>query len=231
MKILAIEFSSPRRNVAIAEAPEHGPPPYAALMLAEVVASEQPTDSSHRLPGASLALVESALKEARLEREQIECLAIGVGPGSYAGIRGAIALGQGWQLGRGVKLLGISSAECLAAQAQEEGSVGRAAVLIDAQRGEFYLGRYELASSSHRAIEPLRLATLAEAQTCERAGELLVGPDVTKWFPSGRVLYPRAATLARLAAGRTDFVAGEELEPIYLRETAFVKAPPSRKVD
>jgi len=34
--------------------------------------------------------------------------------------------------------------------------------------------------------------------------------------------------LARLAGGRTDFVPGENLEPIYLRETNFVKAPPTR---
>jgi hypothetical protein len=34
--------------------------------------------------------------------------------------------------------------------------------------------------------------------------------------------------LATLAAQRTDFVAGEKLEPVYLRETNFVKAPPVR---
>jgi hypothetical protein len=31
-----------------------------------------------------------------------------------------------------------------------------------------------------------------------------------------------------LALDRTDFVAGEKLEPIYLRPTSFVKAPPPR---
>jgi hypothetical protein len=34
--------------------------------------------------------------------------------------------------------------------------------------------------------------------------------------------------LARLAAARTNFVAGEKLEPVYLREVNFVKSPPSR---
>jgi len=51
---------------------------------------------------------------------------------------------------------------------------------------------------------------------------LLVGPGQ----PSAQ--YPSAAMLARLAAGRADFSAGEELEPIYLRETSFVKANPGR---
>jgi hypothetical protein len=29
---------------------------------------------------------------------------------------------------------------------------------------------------------------------------------------------------------RSDFVAGAKLEPIYLREASFVKAPPSRRI-
>ena len=50
-------------------------------------------------------------------------------------------MAQGWQLARGVKLLGVSSAECLAAQAQAEKIFGRVNVVIDAQRNEFYLAR------------------------------------------------------------------------------------------
>ena len=65
----------------------------------------------------ALAMVAAALREAGLEREQIECLAIGLGPGSYAGVRAAISLAQGWQLALGVKLLGVRSVEAVAAQA------------------------------------------------------------------------------------------------------------------
>ena len=86
------------------------------------------------------------LREAGLEREQIEVIAVGLGPGSYTGIRVAISIAQGWQLARGVKLLGVSSAECLAAQAQAEKIFGRVNVVIDAQRNEFYLAAYEISS-------------------------------------------------------------------------------------
>jgi len=51
---------------------------------------------------------------------------------------------------------------------------------------------------------------------------------VCRWFPQGRMVFPRAATLARLAANRAETVRGEQLEPIYLRATNFVKAPPPR---
>jgi hypothetical protein len=50
-----------------------------------------------------------------------------------------------------------------------------------------------------------------------------MGPEASRWFPGSRVLLPHAATLGRLALGRSDFVAGEEMQPIYLRKTKFVK--------
>ena len=215
--ILALEFSSPQRSVAVAHKPTDGGP----LALGEAI--ETGARSSN-----ALGLVEQALRQAQVERGQIECLVIGLGPGSYNGIRLAIALAQGWQLARPVKLLGISTAECIAAQAQAEGMVGRVEVVIDAQRGEFYLAGYDLSPEARRETEPLRVASLPEVQARQQAGGILIGPEVAKWFPGSLVLYPRAATLVQLSRGRTDFVSGEELKPIYLRETQFVKAPPPR---
>ncbi len=178
----------------------------------------------------ALAMVEAALCEAQVEREQIECLAIGIGPGSYTGIRAAIALAQGWQLARPIKLLGISSAEAVAAQARADGLAGKISVVIDAQRNEFYLADYEVSRGGWREISPLRLAHRAAVESAARAGSALIGPEITRWFPEGRVVPARAEMLGRMARSRTDFVSGEQLVPIYLRETTFVKAPPPRVV-
>jgi tRNA threonylcarbamoyl adenosine modification protein YeaZ len=228
MKILALEFSSPQRSVAVLDArPDPGGP--GALkadsqmpgLLSEVV-------EVGAFATRALGMIEEALRQTQVEREQIDCVAIGLGPGSYTGIRAAIAVAQGWQLARGVHLLGVSTAECLAVQAQAEGLCGRIAVVIDAQRNEFYLADYELKPGIRRPLEPLRLASRTEVQECQNRGDVLIGPEVTNWFPAGRVIFPRAATVGRLALGRTDFVRGEALEPIYLRETHFVKAPPPR---
>jgi hypothetical protein len=71
---------------------------------------------------------------------------------------------------------------------------------------------------------------MAELHEREAAGGNLIGPEVTRWVRAGRVVFPRAATLGRLALDREDYVAGERLEPIYLRETKFVKAPPARVI-
>jgi tRNA A37 threonylcarbamoyladenosine modification protein TsaB len=135
---------------------------------------------------------------------------------------------QGWQLALPVKLLGIGSADCLAAQAQQRGWFGTANIAIDAQRNEFYLARYEIDPKKIREIAPLKLASFDEVVGHLKTGEIVAGPDADKAFAGGRALYPGAATVGLLAVGRTDFTAGEKLEPVYLRETSFVKAPPPR---
>ena len=217
MKILALEFSSPQRSAAVVQ----------TLTVAGKLAVGEAIETIAHATNA-LGLVEEALRQAQLDRTQIECVAVGLGPGSYNGIRLSLALAQGWQLAREVKLLGITTAECLAAEAQAARISGHAHVVIDAQRGEFYLASYDLSQKACREIEPLRLASLQDVQARLQTGGVIIGPEVTKWFPGSRVLFPRASTLGRLAQGRTDFVPGEKLEPIYLRPTQFVKAPPPR---
>ncbi len=218
MKILALEFSSPQRSVAVVDADPSG----------QVLAVSEVVESAAGFTMKPLSMVESALKEARLEREQIEILAVGLGPGSYNGVRTAIALAQGWQLASGVKLTGVSSTECVAARVFADGVARHWSVVLDAQRGEFYLAGYESVAAGWREVSPLRLTTREEVQAREQAGEMLVGPEVTRWFPEGRVVFPRAEVLARLALQRNAFIPGDKLEPIYLRQTSFVKAPPPR---
>lgn len=220
MTILALEFSSAQRSVAVVR--PHGGT--GAFVFSETIESG---------PGGTHAfgMIERTLAEAGTQREQIDTLAIGLGPGSYTGIRVALAIAQGWQLASRsgeVKLLGISSVECLVAQAQADKVRGRANVVIDAQRNEFYLAAYEIATTGWSVIEPLRILTRSDVELRAGANEILIGPEVTRWFPGSRTACPRAAMLGQLALNRNDFTAGEKLEPIYLRETSFVKAPPSR---
>jgi len=213
MTILGVEFSSPQRSVALSR------------NEVTVEASEAGGRNT-----AALGMIEKVLAETGAARGEIDTLVVGLGPGSYTGIRSAIALAQGWQLAGKIKLLGVSSVEAIVARAQEEGIMGRITVLIDAQRNEFYLAAYDLTGAGRTEIEPLQIVPLAEAHARSAAPHLIVGPEVTRWFPAGRIIFPAAATLTRLARQRTDFIPGEKLEPIYLRETTFVKAPPSRVI-
>jgi tRNA threonylcarbamoyladenosine biosynthesis protein TsaB len=208
MTILALEFSSARRSVALADG--------AGALLAEAA-----EETGGRGTGA-FALIERVLAEAKLARGAVEVVAVGVGPGSYTGIRAAIAVAQGWQLACGTRLLGISSVESLAAQAQKDQFFGRVNFLVDAQRGEFYLAQWDIARDARTEVVPLQIVTAAEIQSRQAAGEVCAGPE------SVRQLFPTAAAVAALAAGRGDFITGDKLEPIYLRATSFVKAPPGR---
>jgi tRNA threonylcarbamoyladenosine biosynthesis protein TsaB len=208
MTILALEFSSEQRSVALARD---------GIVLVEAVET-----GGYRVTNA-FGLIEKALAAAKISRGEIEVIAVGLGPGSYTGIRAAIAIAQGWQLATGVKLLGVSSAEALAAQAQAAKLFGRVNVVIDAQRGEFYLAGWEISETERKEVSPLKIVPAAEIAARKTAGEICVGPEMET------ALFPSAATVARLAAGRTDFVPGEKLVPIYLRETNFVKAPLPRK--
>jgi tRNA threonylcarbamoyladenosine biosynthesis protein TsaB len=212
MTILALEFSSPQRSVAVARGEE---------VFAEAV------ETGGRGTNA-FGMIEKVLAEAKIEREQIEVIVVGLGPGSYTGIRAAISLAQGWHLARGTKLFGVSSVEAIAAQAQAGEIFGRVNVVIDAQRGEFYLAAYEILECGCKEIEPLKILSLTEIQRRADANEILIGPEVVKWFPNGRMIFPSAAMLAKLVGGRNDFGADEKMEPIYLRETNFVKAPPGQ---
>jgi tRNA threonylcarbamoyl adenosine modification protein YeaZ len=218
MKILALEFSSPQRSVAVLNADARDD----VLTVSQVV--EAAAGSTMR----PFNMIESALKDSRLEREQIERLVIGLGPGSYNGVRTAIAMAQGWQLALDVKVQGVSGAECVAAQALTEGMQGEFSVVIDAQRNEFYQADYGVNDGKLINLSPLQLVTRSDVDRRERAGAVLIGPAVVRWFSNARAVFPRAEMLGKLALTRKDFVSADELEPIYLRPTNFVKAPPAR---
>jgi tRNA threonylcarbamoyladenosine biosynthesis protein TsaB len=208
MTLLALEFSSDRRSVALARGGE---------VLAEALqqTAARTTDA--------LGMIEKVLAQANMAREEIEVVAVGLGPGSYTGIRAAIAVAQGWQLARGVKLLGVSSVAAIAAQAQAEKITGVVHVAVDAQRGEFYLGTWEISADRRVELVPLRIVPATEVEALKRDGKICLGPEQSGFFPA-------ASAVARLAMGCEEFVLGVDLAPIYLRETAFLKPPPARMI-
>ena len=84
MTILALEFSSPHRSVAVLRADS---------VVEAVETGGRGTNAFH--------LIERVLTESGVARGQIEVVVVGLGPGSYTGIRVAVAIAQGWQLARG----------------------------------------------------------------------------------------------------------------------------------
>ena len=214
--ILALEFSANERSVALAEKLADG--------SVRVLSSVRETD----FRGVTgLSIIDRAVREAKIAPSDVTRIAVGLGPGSYTGVRSAIALAQGWQLGRGVELVGISSVVCLAEQARTLRLHGSITIAIDAQRQELYIARFGMEEMRVRELEPLRIALPSEVS----AADQIIGPEATKYFPAARDLSPSAETLARLAAEATVVTSGELLEPIYLRQATFVKAPTPRRIE
>src|ERR1044071_8187822 len=96
MKILALEFSSEQRSVAVLEngLGSSAPSKLTSVRLTEDDGKMLPpaqaavpgclglaTESCPRMTKA-LSLVTQALRDSAVEREDIECLAVGTGPGS-----------------------------------------------------------------------------------------------------------------------------------------------------
>ena len=92
-------------------------------------------------PAAALVpLVEAALGAAGLGRDDLEAVAVGTGPGSYAGVRAAVVSAKALAWARGLPLLGVGSLRALACAAGPwPGGVWAGG---DARRGRLYAARY-----------------------------------------------------------------------------------------
>jgi tRNA threonylcarbamoyl adenosine modification protein YeaZ len=177
-----------------------------------------------------MPLIDRVLAEVGATPDAVQCMAVGLGPGSYTGIRSAIAITQGWQLARPITLAGVSSVACLAHQAWRAGLRGNFQIAIDAQRNECYLAAYLATDSGPQEREPMRIVPRTEIGASLSAGKTVIGPEIVEWFAAGQRVEPDAATLASLVAGDPErfTLSTEALEPIYLRKVEFVKSPPGR---
>jgi len=210
MKILALEFSPPQRSVAV-------------IVDGKVCGfAADATPQGYR----AFVFISEALKQAGLEPASVECIAVGVGPGSYAGTRMAISIAQGWQLGREIKIIGVESAEAIAVAAQRAEVLGTINIVFDAQRNEVYAVRYSIGLTEIRALDGFQLLGAQEETRRRAGGEIFVKADGSLWGKSDDLfLQSDARLIGELAGSRNLFVPGHQLEPIYLRKAEFVKAP------
>lgn len=201
MNFLAIESSTPRGGIALLADGE--------LRLEESFTSAR---------GHSVLLF-AMLERACALVGQIDVVAVGLGPGSYAGVRIAIAAAIGLELGGGARLVGLPSVAALETDARSYLAIG------DARRETFYFTRVE----DGLCIEGPLLAT--ETELRERLAAQPKLPVFTgaalEAFPEAQIALPSAVRLARLAAAERGINATGDLEPIYLRE-AHITLPKAR---
>lgn len=178
---------------------------------------------AHRASNTQLLpRIDASLDAHGIAREDIVCIVCGRGPGSFTGVRIAMATAKGIASALGVGLIGVSSLDAVAWNAQAEGVRGRLAVVADAMRREVYPVRYVLDDRGVRRTEADRVmeagAAARELSACVADCDtppLLTGDALRKyasvlspcgtpldeelWTPTGRGLL-----LAVQAAWRRD---------------------------
>ena len=142
-----------------------------------------------------------------------DLIIVGLGPGSYAGVRIAIATAVGLKIASGARLLGLPS--ICAIDQSEYVFVG------DARRNSFFFAHVV---GGHCAEGPT-LASEGEIQTRLRQGRPLpvIATEPLAQFENVKVEQPSALRLVELAPELLGETA-ETLEPIYLR-TPYITAP------
>jgi len=98
-----------------------------------------------------LSELEGLFATANAEKRALQGIGVGLGPGSYTGLRVGHATAQGLARGLGISFGGLSSLEATAANVLAEGETG--IVALDARRGNVYAGLYEKISGTVNMVE------------------------------------------------------------------------------
>ncbi|HVU01296.1 MAG TPA: tRNA (adenosine(37)-N6)-threonylcarbamoyltransferase complex dimerization subunit type 1 TsaB [Polyangiaceae bacterium] len=210
MRVLGIETSSRRGTVAV-------------LAEGRVLAVKESTEPhGDRL----LGLVGETLREAGLEKTDLDRLGVGIGPGSFTGVRVGVALAQGIALGLGRPLVGVSSLRAMCRAVPGETPGARCAVL-DARRGELFFAAYAADGRELVAPRTIAPAELAAAIRGVPGAALLVGeppPGLPLSLPRWASLesdLPHAVAVARAASELSEIDCPPE--PAYVREADAIR--------
>lgn len=200
MKVLALELSGPRGSLAW-------------LDNDDAIVREWPNDRKNSGPFFENLLV------VRRQFGPADTIIVGLGPGSYAGIRIAISAAIGLQALSHTRLLGYPSICAIEIDAKDYCVIG------DARRQSFFFA----CVSANKLLEGPIL--LAENELREKLARLdrdmpIFASEALPQFGPVIVRCPSASVLARLARDSDLSFASPPLEPMYLREP-YVTMPGS----
>ncbi len=159
----------------------------------------------------------------------VDLIAVGLGPGSFTGLRVGIATAHGLAAATGLPVRGVGTLDALGAGIAAAGAAGERLAVLDGYRGEVFVALY--GPAGERLWEP---AVMAPEELAERVAQLSVPPAVAGSGavrfrgelsgsgvriaddddPVHRVAARHICALAAAAGGDSD---PDPLEPIYIR--------------
>ena len=108
--------------------------------------------------------IDAVLKEAQIERSQIDAVAVSKGPGSYTGLRIGVSAAKGLCFGLDIPLIALPTLDVLAHKKQIE--AGCIVATLDARRMEVYSAVFD---TNHQCID----STTAKILNAESYADLL----------------------------------------------------------
>jgi tRNA threonylcarbamoyladenosine biosynthesis protein TsaB len=217
MKLLAIETATPGSSVAVVED---------RRTLAAASRIDRMGHAAFLVPA-----IDFCFDQVGWSPEDLDAVAVDVGPGLYTGIRVGVATAQGLAAAFGIPIIPVTSVDTLALEARTGHRMIWA--VVDARRGEFAVARYrpvpggvvresatELMDSEElrAALQSTGDDSLAVGDVTELPDGFLTGMHHVK---TGRPRYPYAVALAEIGAGRYDrgdYPAPDDIRPEYMRE-------------
>lgn len=189
-------------------------------------AGERPRHTSELL-----ALAASLLERGGLGFADVDRIAVGVGPGSFTGLRVGLATARALALATDAEIAGVSTLRALALPALQTAPDGVVLGVIDARRGEAFVAAWQggRAVWSPRAEPPARVAELAREGLAATPGTWLgVGDGAVRFRTdlegTGVTVPPDRSPLHRVSAvavGRLGLdaepVGRDALLPDYVR--------------
>lgn len=149
---------------------------------------------------AVLAAADELFEEAGLGPDSLDALVVGIGPGSFTGVRMGLATARGLALALDVPVAGVSTLHAYAGGQP----------VIDARRGEVFTSGPALARPDELDVRGVRLVgdgAVRYREVFEAAGADVPPDDDPAHHPAARLLVEHAAS----------FGAVEDVDPLYLR--------------
>jgi len=145
LKILALDTATKRLTLAVSDGTKSG---------------EFNLEVGRKLSGLLELIIKRVVEAAGLDLKSIDYFAVGLGPGSFTGMRIGLACVKGlaWALNKPV--VGVSTLDILAQNVKDEGK--QIIPAVDAKRDLIYCSVYKISNGKCRRIRPYMLVNLKE---------------------------------------------------------------------
>lgn len=164
-----------------------------------------------------LPIIQSLLEEAHITLKDLQAIALGVGPGSFMGVRLAVGMAQGLAFGLSIPVIPISTLQLIAQTAHEKSGVKKVLTGWDARMHEVYWGFY--AVDDHGLMQPQQEDALCAPEKLDINSYSAVGCALAGNIFSDNT-YPEAGHMLAIAVSKYlsgDVISPETVQPHYIR--------------